>query len=521
MSRVLRRRWPLVAVLLALLPLTSVPADSPAWCPPEAVEVDPYRLLRSLSLDLRGVVPSIEEYALVDEAGGVVPDALIDEWLAGDAFVERVVRRHGELFWPNVTNVRITPGRVGLSGSGGALWSPQAATMYRGDRVPCADEPAEFDANGLPIAYAWDDGTFREGWVEVAPYWDPENPRRVCAYEAQTTEFTSTGADCSLRGLRDVECGCGEALNRCRWGGTETPMRAAFGRDVELRVADVIARDASYLELFEGRTAYINGPLVHYWTHQSDYGGPMTVAPAPLPKHQLPDLHYLDADTWVEIPLSEEHAGVLTSPAFLLRFQTQRARANRVYNSLFCQPFQPPESGLPAETGEPPPLDLQVRDGCKYCHALLEPAAAYWGRWTPSGVAFLDPDAYPAERADCVECAANGGCSADCNRHYLVDALTPEQAPYLGKLLAYEFRRPEHEAHVELGPKALIAQGVADGRFTDCTVRTAARWLLGRDPTPDEEAWIDELERDFVAGDYRYSQLVRDIVTSPVYARVR
>ena len=45
------------------------------------------------------------------------------------------------------------------------------------------------------------------------------------------------------------------------------------------------------------------------------------------------------------------HAGVLTSPAYLLRFQTHRARANRFHVSFLCQPFVAPDGGLPATPG--------------------------------------------------------------------------------------------------------------------------------------------------------------------------
>lgn len=513
----------MLAVVAALVPLSTVPADSPPWCPPEAVEPDPVRVFRALSLDLRGTIPTIEEYEALGDDGNI-PDAMIDAWLESEEFVQRVVHRHGELLWPNVENVSLTSGRgtLGTSFGSAALWSPQAATTYRGDRVPCLDEPASFDAQGRPIATEQDDGTFREGWVEVVPYWAPDAPVRVCAYEAQDQEVAPSGRVCSTGTvLTDLGCGCGPDLNFCRRGTSELPIRASFGTDLDLRVADVIRRDASYLELFQGQTAYVNGPQVHFWEHQSSLDGPMEMALTPFPRELLPDLDYTDVDTWVDLPLSDAHAGILTAPGYLLRFQTQRGRANRFYNAFLCQPFQPPSGGLPAESGEAPPLDLQVRDGCKYCHALLEPAAAHWGRWTPGGAGYLDPETFPAVREDCVACAEAGNCSGECREHYLFSALVPEQVPFLGMLQAYEFRRPEHEGHVERGPRALLGQAVADGRFTNCTARTTAAWLLGRDPVPEEEAWIADLEREFVAGGFSYRALVRAIITSPVYGRVQ
>ena len=97
--------------------------------------------------------------------------------------------------------------------------------------------------------------------------------------------------------------------------------------------------------------------------------------------------------------------------------------------------------------------DLQVRAGCKYCHALLEPAASYWGRWTEQGIAYLEPTEFPAERSDCLTCAlTNQGCTNQCRTHYLTTALSEQEIPYLGKLKAYTFRRTEHENNVEIAP---------------------------------------------------------------------
>jgi hypothetical protein len=512
-----------IAAAVVLLVAASVPAESPPWCPPDTREIDDHRYLRALSLDLRGVIPTVEEYEVLDAEGGV-PDWLIDEWLDSEEFIGRVVRKHRDLLWPNVTNQILLNASTNLTlfPEAPALYRRQRAANYRGGTVPCLDEPVQYD--GFEISTSEQpDGTWREGWTEIAPYWAPDTTVRVCAFDAQDVEISRYGTDCTTRaGFADTDCGCGPALNRCRLGASEIPIRDSFGRDIELRVAANIREDASYLDLFEGRTGYVNGPAVHFWRHQTGVRGGLRFDPAPFRVELLPDLQYTDFDTWVEVPLGEEHAGVLTAPGFLLRFQTNRSRANRFYNSFLCQPFQPPEGGLPTTGDGPAPLDLQVRDGCKYCHALLEPAAAYWGRWPQGGAAYLDPELYPAVREDCVTCATTSAvCPPECNDYYLTSTLSDASDAWLGWLDAYEFRRPEHESHIELGPQALVAQGVLDGRFTDCTVRTATRWLMGRPVTEREEAWIDDLDIAFVAGDYRYKDLVRSIVTSPVYRTVR
>jgi len=262
---------------------------------------------------------------------------------------------------------------------------------------------------------------------------------------------------------------------------------------------------------------------VHYWKHLARVPAGTRNTPVPLPVEQLPELAYTDVDTWHPILLGPEHAGLLTSPAFLLRFQTGRARANRFYNAFMCQPFQPPSAGLPVPDDESAyQLDLQLRDGCKYCHALLEPSAAYWGRWSQQGAGYLDAESYPAVRDDCERCATSGeSCSTDCKRYYLTEALVESQEEYLGKLLSYEFRREDHYGNIESGPRALALSVVVDGRLPDCVSRTAAAWLLGRAILPEEEPWIDQLGDQFIASDFNYRDLVKTIVSSPVYRSVQ
>jgi hypothetical protein len=148
--------------------------------------------------------------------------------------------------------------------------------------------------------------------------------------------------------------------------------------------------------------------------------------------------------------------------------------------------------------------------------------AAHWGRWLQMGGAYLDAEDYPAFSQSCYDCAVgSGSCSAICRAYYVTSALNEQEEPYLGWLNAYKFRRPDHQANVEEGPRRLIETTTTDGRFTNCTTRTAAEWVLGREMYAYEEAWIGDLEEMFIGTDYNYRQLIRAIVTSPVYRRVR
>ena len=512
-----------LAALLASGDAGAQLANEALVCPAEGPEIGPTEELRALSLALRGDIPTMDEYELV--AGlGEVPEGLIDEWLAGEAFADRVVRLHRGLLWNNVANVNLVSASFSLRREPGSLlyWRQNTAVRYRGDLVPCLDEPATWTAEGALVTTEVD-GAWLEGWVEVSPYWAPEESIKVCAFDAQEAEYGLSGVFCgTLAGRDDASCGCGAELRWCRYGGTHAPVAAALGAEIDQRVRALVLEDLAYTELFSSRRAFVNGPLVHYLRHQTGVFANVRFDPVALDVDTLPDLTFDQAEEWAEVQLAPSHAGVLTSPAYLLRFQTHRARANRFYDAFLCQPFNPPSGGIPIGAEELPHPDLQERAGCKYCHALLEPAAAHWGRWPESGAGWLDPWEYPREREDCVACAAYGvQCSETCNRFYLTDAMAAEEVPYLGQLDAYLFRRPEHDLHVEAGPELLVNQAIVDGRLPRCVATRAVEWLLGRAPEEDEAAWVEELALGFVVSGFRYRELVRAVVTSDTFRRVR
>lgn len=499
-------------------------------CEVEGKELNPHRQLRALSVQLRGVVPSLEEHAIVD-LWGEVPQSLVDEWLASEEFAQRVVRLHRDRLWNNISNVNLFNSRSGLRrtydpGSASYLyWRSQQAIRYRGDIVPCLNQPVEYDGNGDIVTYTQQDGTELEGWLEVTPYWDTSTTLKVCAFDAQDATVSPAGVRCdSTDGYEDLSCGCGPELAWCRYGSATVrgPVEA-MTEDVDRRVEANILGDASYLDLFTGREAWVNGPLVHFLKYQTGVPANVRMTPSIYPDLPLPDLSFEDVDTWVPIELGPEHAGILTSPAFLLRFQTNRARANRFYTSFMCQPFQPPDGGIPATDPEAlPTLDLQVRDGCKYCHALLEPAASHWARWTETGAGFLAEDGYPAFNPDCERCATSDeSCSAECNRYYITTAVTPEENEWFGWLKSYEFRRSEHMNFPAEGPARLALQSTVDTRFPECIAGTAATWLLGREVGPDEQEWIEEMAMAFTASGWSYRELVKAIVNSETWRRVQ
>ena len=527
--------WALFAVAVAVASVAPARAqtdedvtNAELVCPVDTPVQDRVARLRALSLDVRGVPPALDELAAFDgldaDAGDALEDALLDEWLASDEFAARVVRRHRSLLWPNLSLVEFATRTVAVDGRGIVSRNDNnAQEVYRGLRgAVCLDEPATFDTQGA-ITTRFVDGANREGWVMVRPFWDPQTPVKVCAFDAQDALVADDGTDCaSDAGNGRRSCGCGPDLQWCLRGSDQATVRNAMLEDLDRRIAANIERDESYLDLLTGRRAYANGPLAHFWRHLTQIPRFVKMTPSAVDVDQIPsDLTFSATDDWREVRLDETHSGILTSPAYLLRFQTDRARANRFYNAFLCQPFQPPAGGIQIIPSATDP-DLQERGGCKYCHAVLEPAAAHWGRFTEYGGGILTSALYPAVRDDCRRCALNGtGCSDDCNRYYVTRAQTEEERVWLGTFRPYVFRHPEHVRNVEAGPRLLVLSSVVDGRLQRCVARSTAEWLLGRPLADSESAVVEDLVTGFEDDGFRYRSLVKKIVKSDLYRRVR
>ena len=480
--------------------------------------------LRALSLDVRGHPPTYDEYGqLVDASGVVDAESVLDSWMNGEEeekFVERVVRFHRQRFWNNNEGTEIGYYLFNLAYDSGAdIWynAYKADDIFgRGSQLVCGDFPATLDASGMPMSISEQWGERDEGWVMVEPYWDPENPVKVCAWDAMESLSSVDGIECNTdEGWGRTDCGCGPNLAFCFYTIFRTEVAMAFDEDINRRVAELVREDRPYTDLLMGNRVWVNGPIVDFVTYKKNiwmYG--TDFHNIPYQPERMPDLEWSDSNIWVEVELGAEQAGVFTSPAFLMRFMSNRARANRFFNEFLCQPFQTPEGGLPVGGESAQTLNLNERDGCKYCHALLEPTAATWGRWVQGGVGYMDPEVYPSYNAACLYDTNTRDC------RYYVTATTVEEYPYVGYLEVYKFLEERHHPNVDLGPAWLVDQGIQDGRIQRCVAQKAAEHFLGRELEESEDVWLQQLADDFEASGWNYKFLVKGILQSSSYRRI-
>ncbi|MET0387062.1 MAG: DUF1585 domain-containing protein [Polyangiales bacterium] len=370
----------------------------------------------------------------------------------------------------------------------------------------------------------------REGWVMAdAPFWDAANGGQVatCAIEAQSRSHnpTTLGSCEGANFLADRSCGCGEHFRRCEPGdATVFEARVAAINEEPLLIADsVLRRDEDYAQILTTRRSFINGVLsVLYRESQA----PQTLAiTPPLERAALPELPYTaPPDEWVEYTRGDNASGVLTTPAFLYRFPTQRSRVAQFYEAFLCKSFVPP-----ADAVSPDPADacnrennLAKRCGCNYCHATIEPTGAHWGRFSERSAQYLDPVRFPKLDAKCRDCAlaGNTGCDGECS-NYVMQAYDGDGASSLGMLKSYLYRTAADEANVAGGPQLLAARMLETGDIERCVVARIWTELLGRPmSSAEEDLYQAGLVDDFLNDGRNLKHLIRDVVTTDAYRRI-
>lgn len=538
------RTWIFAAVVA--LAATAVPghAASPLVCAPDAPP-DKFRLLRQLTLDLYGRIPTIEEYqALADrpELDAATIDAMFttDEFFVG----ARAYFRH--LIWGGLPDDLSVVGNqrvVTRQATTNLYFVGTLRTTFRGRAdVTCLDQAqTQFDAAGrpLPISTFADatcaGGTCRqEGYVMVTPYWATA-PVKVCAFDAQALA-TGTGATSPTCGPYTINagCGCGAGLRYClpaAGDANHAAIRAALADEAPRIFESVVRAHGSYFETFTTRRSFVNGPLVQFYGQLSGPGVALRQGGAigydgRMPA-TLPALGFAERDTWMPVERDDVHAGALTTAGFMLRFASNRARVNRWYTAFRCEPFLPPAGGLPPEPPGLPDPNLRTRNGCGGCHDTIERAAAHWGRWrNTSQVGYLAPADvdFTAARAECTT-ATPAGSRGFCDAYFITDRNSThpdELAAWKGWPQARAYLSDAEAMAIDRGPAGLVDDPAEQAKVGECAVRTLAQTLLGRELTADETlTWLPQATAAFAAGGYDWSALYRSLIDLPQYRVTR
>ena len=509
--------------------------------------IDRYQLLRRLSLDLRNQLPSYEELVALDDPdleGTVdVPEALVADMIASDAFRVTMRRFHDSLLWPNVEGVQLMSNQYRLvSGQGQgdtplSILSAGRRTKFRGVAEGCGNfEQTEFDAAGRPdvpfTEHPQTGALFKQdGYVWVTPYWAPETQVKVCAFDAQALPTgINPGIQCATsRGPQDAGCGCGPNLRNCYGPGTTEQIWTSMREQLSLMVDDVTVGGYPYSDLITTTRTWSNGVLDFWKRHLSQMLSLNRTFDAYTPSDgDLPeDPSYVDTE-WREVERERPHAGLQTVAGYSLRFQTNRGRANR-FRIVFASQYFVPSSGVDSEGCDPTAEDLTQRCTCRGCHVVLEPLAAHWAEISEAGSAVIHGlDEFPVYSARCDPTSSEFQGSLFCDRFYVME----EDAYNPGTLRTHQYADIDDDlhssisAHIDEGPLGYAEDLLGTGLFHNSIVRHVYRYLMGRDMNldstdPDNElGLLAELAVEFQASD-DFPALVQRIVLLDAYRRVR
>lgn len=556
----MKTHFELRGLVLAGALALGLPATAGAQVCAPTDQIEPLRFLRQLTLDLYGRAPTLAEQDMVREVGSVT-DELIDQMLASPEYLDWMEHYHQQLLWGNLrdiqiaSNARLAPIYYQAS-SGQYIFDRHDVSYYiRGEFAGCADIPHDnFDANGnpLPLADAYADGaggTVRgapittgserctaahpcriDGWVDVIdPHWAPGTTVRVCAFDAlgarvrlgDGRETVLPQAPQCVTGARgqslDRGCGCGPNALGCvsdfEWGRVQ---RSLVREPLKIFRSVIEDPSADYVSALTTGATYVNGPLAHYYQYgreglvTEDIGA-------------MPSVPYGQEDTWVRVErdATQGHSGILTTPGFMWRFQSYRARISRFYSSFLCRPFTASDNGIQPSSATPHP-DLAQRDSCDECHATIEPESVFFARWGHTNTyGYLNTTSFPSMHEFCRTCS--GDACAGCEGYWFTPMSDPSigtsYASVAGMLRVFAYRTEQEIARANEGPAGLVREH--DSEFAACATRNMAENLLGRPIRDDEATWLAGISDEFSANGRHFSALVRRLVRDDRYRRIR
>jgi len=340
-----------------------------------------------------------------------------------------------------------------------------------------------------------------------------------------------------------IDCGCGVGLERCMpWEGLKkgdsafvSASRVGLGVDqpfdrVEQSpsewsklwlaqeaahyLARVFKEDRDFREVLTSKGTWINGPLAQFYKSSTgaatgknkqfgllDDGEPL-FDPDKVPIALLPH----DLTTWERVEdRGPRAAGLLTTPVFLEKYATRRARGAAIYSAFLCKSFVASANVKLTPSNDP---NLMTRPGCATCHGTLEPLAAWFSRVGEGDYRWLPASALPTENGKC-KLDAFGKAAGFCRDHYDPAFSTVDFGLLRG---AYASRE-----HADGGPAGAAAELANSPDLAGCAVERVASSFLGRPLTNEDAALVTSLREVLITNGYRTRPIVRALVKSKAY----
>jgi hypothetical protein len=557
------------------------PPEDPAE-PPDDV-MSPTRVLRRMTVALRGSFPTAEEYdallATSDRGKDRWLEAKASELLADPAFYDRMVQVAQDWIqlppYPNASGApdyrllqmrSLKPCEEGTTHAGA-----YQLVGNGGNESPCDGfDQALVDEAGNPLPARLE---------EVEPWWAPGTTVQVVGRAAVLERFLDTDdgrIDCGRRmeastvAGRYLDCGCGPHLLYCngtpRWHefkvGSEHGQRRLLWEEPARLFAHLVWHDRPLTDLVLGnysvgprkvQAAYVRHGRRTGATQLDDFDGWWRTSTWSAPT----DPHHsaTDPNAWSEFELETRHpyllsdrdvrfdpstdppealaglpsAGMLTTLGVLTSWTRERVRGARLLEILACESFAPP----PADQHFNEYInDPGAQGPCQHCHSRIDPASIHFKRFARHGNRFLMlgvgewhfPDKWFRN-----EYPYHGDPWERMNRLWLpgtrMTPVSPEVVDENPEAIWVDFLPPDQtllgqQSDGTVGPLGFGKMIVRSGAFDRCVVRRLHEAIVGRDVDPVREAgYLGALVDELVAGDRKARPFIETLVTGEAFRR--
>ncbi len=432
-------------------PLDQLPQEPAPQYTPASDEA----VLRRLSLDLRGTVPTPSELSRL-QRGSLTLDQAVEEMLDSKDFESTFMLYHEDLIRP----------RTGDHNTD-ASYSKVRQVVIDGEKVYTSQRIRGEAGSGK---------CGRSERVRVSPWWDRQGTHWACK-DSGNDALSVDGTRCdNLAGQKSGKCGCGPYMLFCYPDGVKHEIIKSMKEEAARIAMEVVDKGEPYPTI-----------LTSDWTMQD---GALEVFYAKL-EDKLADVKDPDIKKpWHRVMRPERHSGILTTPEMLNFFYNGRRWAQRTFEAFFCHEVTPDFDLLDdtADSGQtvavpyrdspqlPPSLTVTESRACAACHMQLDGLSRVKDRWDYFG-------RYYEKSPRGLE--------------------IPQSAMFMGQ---------EIDGVDGLG-KALAASDT----FADCTLNQLWEHMLGHRFQPDEHATRMKLLEQWKGSGLKFKDAIRMITKTPEY----
>lgn len=300
----------------------------------------------------------------------------------------------------------------------------------------------------------------------VSVFWYPKIVGWVCP-----SVLNACGQDlskCFIRSSEEDEARNAELGTTENFDSRFAVMRSLSRQAAGLATA-VVVNNFPYTKILEPGLTAVDGAIAHFYSQKHHFRiNELDLDPEIvdiLSRVSLPDTRYKLLKTSATNPNT---GGILSTFGWLRRYDKNRTRGNELYKRLLCRDFT---ADLPRVFPQDPG-NLRETEGCKGCHATLDPLADFFKAWGEGA------DLYSGRQA----------------------------------LVSTEFAGKQGTTLADL---AHIIR--SDEAFATCTVQNVWGWLIGRKFYTDEEPLRTAFKDYFISTNYNFKELVYAVATHPVF----